>query len=260
MAGGADRPINRRALGSIVFTERGARRDLEAIVHPEMRRRFEAIIAHETARGLAPAIVLDAAILFEAGWDSLCDLVVFVDASLPVRLDRVARDRGWTAEVLRAREAAQWPAEAKRERASISIRNDASLEALEQNVDRLLRDRDRRRRGRPALRERAAVVCRPLLRTSSGEARRTPDDGSPSSPAFNQLGSSRGFFQFHVPGSVSSMKVLAQRSLRVSIPIPEAAEASGHERPVQHGFPCWMSSGRLLPAPSPHRPAARHDH
>ena len=53
-------------------------------------------IQRETERGHALAIVLDAAILFEAGWDQLCDLVVFVDASFSVRLDRVARDRGWT--------------------------------------------------------------------------------------------------------------------------------------------------------------------
>ena len=137
--GGADRLIDRGALGSIVFSDPAARHDLEAIVHPEMLRRFEAAIERETDRGLAPAIILDAAILLEAGWDQLCDLVVFVDASWSARLDRVARDRGWTAEVLRAREAAQWPADAKRERADIRIRNDASLEALEQNVDLLIK-------------------------------------------------------------------------------------------------------------------------
>ena len=89
--------------------------------------------------GKAPAVVLDAAILLEAGWDSLCDLVVFVDASQPVRLERVARDRGWTAEVLQAREAAQWPRDRKLGRADIVIHNDSSLEILDQNVDRLFR-------------------------------------------------------------------------------------------------------------------------
>ena len=87
----------------------------------------------------APAVVLDAAILLEAGWDNLCDLVVFVDASQPVRLHRVARDRGWTAEVLQSREAAQWPRERKLSRADIVIHNDSSLEILDQNVDRLFR-------------------------------------------------------------------------------------------------------------------------
>jgi dephospho-CoA kinase len=138
-SGANHRQVDRKILGRVVFADPGARHDLEAIVHPEMRRRFEEAIKYETARGLATAIVLDAAILLEAGWDSLCDLVVFVDASFPVRLDRVARDRGWTEAVLRTREVAQWPADVKRERANLRIRNDASLEFLEQNVDRLLR-------------------------------------------------------------------------------------------------------------------------
>jgi dephospho-CoA kinase len=137
-SGVLDHPrVDRKLLGRLVFADPAARHDLEAIVHPEMRRRFEQAIEHERARAKAPAIVLDAAILLEAGWDSLCDLVVFVDASLPVRLDRVLRDRGWTEAVLRARDSAQWPSEVKRERANITIRNDASLESLEQNVDLL---------------------------------------------------------------------------------------------------------------------------
>ncbi len=131
--------INRQALGSIVFAARSALDDLEAIVHPRMRRQFEAIIDCESVRGRAPAVVLDAAVLLEAGWDDLCDLVVFVDASQPIRLQRVAHGRGWTAEVLQAREAAQWPREHKLNRADSVIHNDSSLETLDQSVDRLFR-------------------------------------------------------------------------------------------------------------------------
>ncbi len=137
--GAAHGSINRRALGSIVFAARPALEDLEAIVHPRMRRQFEAIIDRESVRGRAPMVVLDAAVLLEAGWDNLCDLLVFVDASQSVRLQRVSRSRGWTAAVLQAREAAQWPREQKLSRADIVIQNDSSLEILDQNVDRLWR-------------------------------------------------------------------------------------------------------------------------
>ncbi len=129
--------VDRRALGAIVFADRVALRDLEAILHPRMRRQFEAIIGREVERGQAPAIVLDAAILLEAGWDGLCDLVVFVDAPYPVRLNRVARSRAWTAEVLEARERAQWPADIKKKRADLRLCNKAGLESLKQNVDHL---------------------------------------------------------------------------------------------------------------------------
>lgn len=169
---GAARRVDRQVLGSLVFADPAARRDLEAIVHPEMLCRFEAAIEREARRGLAPAIVVDAAILFEAGWDRLCDLVVFVDAPFPVRLGRVGRDRGWTAEVLQAREAAQWPIDAKRERAGVWVRNDASLEALEQNVDRLLAQVASSRRADPLL-ERTALVghCSESIPAAPGDAR-----------------------------------------------------------------------------------------
>ncbi len=136
---GTPGPINRQVLGAIVFESRHALDDLEAIVHPPMRQQFEQIIERETSRGIAPAVVVDAAILLESGWDKLCDLVVFVDAPRPVRLERVARGRGWTAEVLNTREAAQWSRDLKLGQAHFVIQNDSSLEILDQNVERLFR-------------------------------------------------------------------------------------------------------------------------
>ena len=77
--------IDRRALGEIVFAQPSALCDLETILHPIMRRTFERAIARTVRRGKARGVVLDAAILLEAEWDSLCDRVVFIDAP---------RDRG----------------------------------------------------------------------------------------------------------------------------------------------------------------------
>jgi dephospho-CoA kinase len=130
--------IDRRALGSLVFADRIALLDLERIVHPVMRTRFIDVIASERRRALAPAVVLDAAILLEAGWDDLCDSIVFVEASWPVRLARVALSRGWSAEVLRAREGAQWSCESKRAAAHVVLDND-DPQRLDEKVDWLLR-------------------------------------------------------------------------------------------------------------------------
>ena len=57
-----------------------------------MRRTFERAIARTVRRGRARAVVLDAAILLEAGWDTLCDRVVFVEAPRDRRLARLAAD------------------------------------------------------------------------------------------------------------------------------------------------------------------------
>ena len=97
---------------AIVFADPEARRALEAIVHPLMRARFVEAIDQASSASPAPApVVLDAAILLEAGWDDLCDLVVFVDAPRSERLRRAADDRGWSEDDLRlARSAPSGPA------------------------------------------------------------------------------------------------------------------------------------------------------
>ncbi len=81
--------------------------------------------------------MLDAAILLETGWDDLCDRVVFVEAPRDVRLARLASQRGWTDEVLAARERAQWPPDRKRGRADAVVVNADGLDALAAEVDRL---------------------------------------------------------------------------------------------------------------------------
>jgi dephospho-CoA kinase len=132
--------IDRQRLAAIVFADVDSRRALEAILHPRMRARFlEAVRSAEQAApgARARSIVLDAAILFEAGWDDLCDLTVYVEAPRPERVARAARQRGWSEASFRDREQAQWPAEAKRCRADFVVANDGDLEALGREIDRL---------------------------------------------------------------------------------------------------------------------------
>jgi dephospho-CoA kinase len=121
----------------MVFADQERRRELEAIVHPKMRDRFRREIERLTRLGLARVIVLDAAILLEAGWDDLCDHVVFVDAPRSVRRQRVAKQRGWSAQALESREAAQWPCEIKRSRADMVLANDSGMDHLNREVGRL---------------------------------------------------------------------------------------------------------------------------
>jgi dephospho-CoA kinase len=131
--------IDRKALGAIVFADPAARRNLEAILHHRMRAWFGAVIERElgTGGGEVRLIVLDAAILLEAGWDDLCDLIVFVDAPHEERMRRVREQRGWSREKFEAREQAQWPADEKRRRADLVISNDAGVESLRREVDRI---------------------------------------------------------------------------------------------------------------------------
>ncbi len=132
----------RRSIGvpsvPIVFADPTARHALEAILHPTMRARFLATINRLARLQDSTAVVLDAAILLEAGWDDLCDRIVFVDAPRLERLRRVAETRGWSEETFEARERAQWPSDEKRRRADWIITNDSGPDRLQSEVDRFV--------------------------------------------------------------------------------------------------------------------------
>jgi dephospho-CoA kinase len=72
-----DGSLDRAALGRLVFSDRSALRDLEAIVHPAVRPRIEAAVAGAEAAG-APAVVIEAIKLIEAGYAAECDEVWLV--------------------------------------------------------------------------------------------------------------------------------------------------------------------------------------
>jgi dephospho-CoA kinase len=140
LSAGSSPRVDRKALAAIVFADLSARRALEAIVHPLMRARFLETIATElgSPRPTGRPVVLDAAILLEAGWDDLCDLIVFVDAPRSQRRSRSTQNRGWSDDAFDARERAQWPCEQKQLRADFVVRNDGTLDALSSQVEALL--------------------------------------------------------------------------------------------------------------------------
>jgi len=131
--------IDRRRLGAIVFADPVERKALEAITHPWIRRHIRAKIEEARRDPRVPLIVLDAAIMLEAGWNEVCDRLVYIEAPRAVRLERVARQRGWSEKEVDARERAQLPLTEKVVRADHVLDNSASLEYLNRQVTDLLR-------------------------------------------------------------------------------------------------------------------------
>jgi dephospho-CoA kinase len=122
--------VSRREVARIVFGQasEGEKDFLEKIVHPRIERQLKQELARVQASASPPrVVVIDAALLFEGGWDKLCDQVVFVDAPRDARLERAVA-RGWSAEQFAVREAAQMPLEEKRSRSHLLIRNVRTLE------------------------------------------------------------------------------------------------------------------------------------
>jgi dephospho-CoA kinase len=136
----ADGKVDRKKFGRIVFPSPVERSRLEHLVHPYIERRIREEIDKAAADPAAKFVVLDAAIMLEAGWDGACDKLVYVDAPRSVRLERVQKQRHWTDHDLANREAVQMPPDKKKERADVVIDNGGPSEATIAQVDELVRN------------------------------------------------------------------------------------------------------------------------
>ncbi|HEX5903220.1 MAG TPA: dephospho-CoA kinase [Actinomycetota bacterium] len=130
--------LDREALAAVVFADPAARRDLEAIVHPEVRRLFAE--GSEAYRDSDRVVVLSAPLLVETGMHSAFEVLVVMAVPEPVQVERLMRDRGMSEEEIRARMEAQAPLEDKAAVADILLDNEGSPEDLERQVDRIWGD------------------------------------------------------------------------------------------------------------------------
>jgi dephospho-CoA kinase len=130
--------IDRRRLGKIVFASAAELRVLETLVFPWIERRIGEEIATAQASAGYPFIVLDAAVLLEAGWNKACDRLVFVDAPRSLRWKRLKEKRGWSEKEVEARESAQMPLTEKRSHADTVINNAGPPEEVDRQMVALL--------------------------------------------------------------------------------------------------------------------------
>ncbi len=129
-----DAQVSRAALAEVVFRGPAELEALNAILHPRIRRRVELAIADAQADESVEAVVLDAALLFEAGWDDLCTHLVFVSAPADDRRRRVAQSRQWSSETWTAREKLQISLDTKASMCDYTLDNRLGASFLREQV------------------------------------------------------------------------------------------------------------------------------
>lgn len=132
--------VDRRRLGAIVFADPKELRALEALSFPWIERRFREEAEKASHDPSVQFVVLDAAVMLEAGWNKVCDRLVYIDAPRELRLQRLAKHRRWTPQDVELRERAQWALEEKRKRADFIIDNSGSREQLTEQIEALVRN------------------------------------------------------------------------------------------------------------------------
>jgi dephospho-CoA kinase len=127
---GADGHIDRKRLGALVFADDAKLARLNAIVHPLIRSEIERRIERARAADAVRAVVVEAAILLEAGWRPLVDQVWVISASREDVVERLASQRGMAESETAARMAKQMTDGERRSVADVVIENSGSLDEL----------------------------------------------------------------------------------------------------------------------------------
>jgi dephospho-CoA kinase len=133
----ADGSLDRAALAAIVFSDDDARRRLDALVHPLVRRRSAELVA---AAAPDAVVVNDVPLLVETGQAGSYDLVLVVEADPETRVARLI-GRGLSEADARARIGAQATDEDRRAAADVVLDNSGTPEELAEQVDRFWRER-----------------------------------------------------------------------------------------------------------------------
>lgn len=93
--------IDRKALAGIVFNDKEKLNKLNTIVHPQVKKEIERQIKEIQEKDKDAIIVLEAALLIEAGYKDICDMFWCVYTKYPIREERLINSRGYTKEKIK---------------------------------------------------------------------------------------------------------------------------------------------------------------
>jgi dephospho-CoA kinase len=133
-----DGAINRSFVAAKIFHNPADRRRLEELIHPLVHEARQRAMAAAVDNPAVVAFIWDTPLLFETGLNGQTDAVVFVDAPLALRQQRVQKTRNWDAAELELREKSQWPLDKKREIADYVVSNTADADLIRVQVKDVL--------------------------------------------------------------------------------------------------------------------------
>jgi dephospho-CoA kinase len=127
--------LNRGKLADIVFKDADKLAQLNAIVHPAVKRDFDLWLIQNKNNQF---VVYEAAILFESGRYKDCDIIITVTAPEEVRINRVLKRDNTTREHVLSRMQMQWNDEKRISKSNFVI-NNTNLKNAQEEVIKILK-------------------------------------------------------------------------------------------------------------------------
>lgn len=122
--------LNRQKIAETVFSDSNRRKALESLIHPYVYEKIKEKIEGASKK----IIIVEVPLLFEAGFQSLCDKVLTVKCNRTVKMKRLKR---FPSEEIQAREKVQLPESFKIQKADFIIDNSGSISQTTREVERL---------------------------------------------------------------------------------------------------------------------------
>ena len=135
--------INRSKLAQLLFSDEEKRRTLNGIVHPAVKEYILGEVEKERQKGYYEYVILEAALLIEDHYDTLCDEMWYVYASEQTRKKRLMADRGYTEEKVERIFAAQLSDEVFRKYCSVVIDNDRDEQYVLEQIKQLYKSEEK---------------------------------------------------------------------------------------------------------------------
>ncbi|MEA3385026.1 MAG: dephospho-CoA kinase [Thermodesulfobacteriota bacterium] len=133
-----DKTLDRHRMLKMILTDAGARRITENIIHPYIFKRMDQILQQLASSG-SNVVIVEVPLLFEAGWQDFFDYVVSVVALEPICITRMAERKQMSIDMASRWMATQIPQAVKAKRSDYVVHNNAGLDKLQIQVNRLSR-------------------------------------------------------------------------------------------------------------------------
>ena len=132
----SDGEIDRRKLGAIVFADPGQMAKLNGIMHPRIAGMVSEKIEQMRSNGVQ-VVVVEAALMFEAGWETLVDEVWATASPLEIVFQRLMSRNHMDEQEVRKRIVSQMDIQERLDRADVVVDNSGDVAALEATVKTL---------------------------------------------------------------------------------------------------------------------------
>ncbi len=133
-----DGTLDRPMIADRIFSDEGARKALDDLIHPAVKEETLRLIEEGRAQGCG-LFVIEAALLIEDNYDAICDEMWYIYADADTRCRRLASSRGYSAERIRGTMAGQLSDEAFRAHTDLVIDNSGEFDRTKRLIDERIR-------------------------------------------------------------------------------------------------------------------------